>query len=313
MKIFIIFIINFLFYIFFYINLYSQNIIFGDKYSARAVASGNIFTAVSDDSTAIFYNPAGLSQIDNEMFNSMYADLYSLGIIKTYVLSGASRYNENIEFAGGWVYERINLDSEIWSQHRFLYGMSDNIYENISLGLTAKLIYITTDFENYKNIWGYGFNIGLLVNSDNWGINFLYNNNLRIKIALVLKNIYTTIKWNTYYEKLPLNFIIGVNINYKNLLNTQLELESLNRTITTFGIGMGFSIIKFFNLKLEDRYKINDIILRGGIKFENILMSQVTYNTGIGIYIKKYIFDYAISFQNDYFSSTHYFSLSMKR
>ena len=34
--------------------------------SARAVAMGEAFTAISDDATAVHYNPAGLTQIDNK-------------------------------------------------------------------------------------------------------------------------------------------------------------------------------------------------------------------------------------------------------
>lgn len=43
---------------------------------ARAPGMGNAFTAVADDLYAIYYNPAGLAQLDRPQFSAAYARLY---------------------------------------------------------------------------------------------------------------------------------------------------------------------------------------------------------------------------------------------
>lgn len=43
---------------------------------ARAMGMGNAFTALSDDASAIFTNPAGLMLFDNTQFTSMYSKVY---------------------------------------------------------------------------------------------------------------------------------------------------------------------------------------------------------------------------------------------
>ena len=53
--------------------------------SARAAGMGDAFTAIADDVTTIFYNPAGLTNLDGSVFNFNHTDW----IVNSSIISGA--------------------------------------------------------------------------------------------------------------------------------------------------------------------------------------------------------------------------------
>ena len=222
---------------------------FTHRYSARAMGMANIFCPVASDSTAVFYNPAGLSQIEESIFNSMYADIHGLGIATDYILSAGNRYNDDIGLAGAWVYERVDLDPEVWHQHRFFYGISYAILEGTYIGIAPKLIYIDTGFKNYEKVWGYAFDAGFLVTSENWGVGFFDNNDMVLRIGATFKNIYSLVKWSkNYKEKRFLNLIwYGINVDYKQSLSFLFQVKSVKTSIIATSTGLEFFLFNAFS------------------------------------------------------------------
>lgn len=294
-------------------GLGAQNFIFTEQYSARPVGMGNCFTALADDSTAVFYNPAGLNQIENQAFQFMYADLHSLGLVGNYIFSGAVRYNEDIGMGLGWSYERVNLEPEIWSQHNIIYGISYNIFRRIALGASAKALLFNTDFEGYKNIWGYGFDAGLLISSEDRDIRFLANNNIIAKIGFFTRNLYSRIKWDdANTEELPFELALGVSVNYANCLNASLEVKGLEDRISRTALGVELFLFRIFRIQLDEMYKITDLALRAGMKTGRVVAGSTDYSLGLGIMAETMSFDYAVALQSGYFNPTHYLSLNMR-
>ncbi len=288
---------------------------FSHRYNARAIGMANIFCAVADDSTAIFYNPAGLCQIQKNTFNSMYADIHGLGIARNFILSGAQKYNDDIGMAGAWVFERIDLEPEIWQQHRFFYGISYAILEKFYIGVTPKIIHINTDLENYRDIWGYAFDGGLFISSENWGINFFNNNEITLRIGTTFKNIYSIVKWNDdYNEKRFLNLIWwGTGVNYKNCLDFLFQVKSIKTQISSAAAGFAFFLFNILEINPDEKYRVNEVVLRCGMEYNKDVITQNAYSGGIGINVDNYSFDYAVSYQSDYFPSTHYFSINARK
>jgi len=286
-----------------------------ERYNARAIGMGNIFTSIADDSTAVFYNPACVGQFsEKSFFNCMYADIHSLGIIRNYIFSGSTRYNEEIGMGGAWVYERINLEPEIWGQHRFFYALSYSVLKYVFIGTTVKFFLINTDFKEYKNVWGAGLNVGLLVSSERWEIPVFEENNIVLKIGLLLKDVYSEIKWSqTYKEKLPFRFILNIGGNYNKIINAGIQIKSLKDEITSFSIGSELFLLKALDYELDEKYKIKEIVIRAGIEMEKIISYASYYSGGIGIITQNFSIDYAILYQPNYFSPTHYISLNIWR
>lgn len=299
------------------ITLCGQNNIFVERFNARAVGMANIFTSLADDSTAIFYNPAGLGQFTekNTYFNSMYANVHNLNIFHNYILSGSTRYNDDFGMGSAWVYERVNLDPEIWGQHRFFYGISYSLVDNnLAIGLTSKLILINTDFKEYDKVWGYGFDVGFLASSEEWKILFFDQNNIILKLGLILKDIYSPIKWDDQHtEKLPTQAAFGMSANFSQSFNLLLQFKSLKDNLTSFGLGGELFLLRAIHYQLDERLKVDDIALRLGYERESKIASATMFSAGIGVLAQNFSFDYGVVMQSDYFSTTHYFSINMAR
>jgi len=287
---------------------------FTHHYDARAVGMANIFCPTEDNTSAIFYNAAGLGQIRGTIFNCMYANIHSLGMIKNYVLSTAKKNNDNIGVGLGWVYERVVLEPEIWQQHRFLYGVSWYFMRQIYFSLTPKIIYINTDLQNYNKIWGYGTDGAFLILSKNWDINFLDNHDILIKTGASFKNIYSLIKWNDKYKETKFLDLIWwtVGINFKNSFDLLFQIRSIKTSISSISAGMQLSLMQNSEVNFSSKYKINDIILRCGIDYNRAILRQITYSAGMGLIMELYSLNYAYQYQSNYFPSTHYFSLTVR-
>lgn len=295
--------------------VYSENNIFVDQYSARAIGIGNAFTPIADDATAVLYNPAGVGQFsDKTYFNSMYANVHNLSIFNNYVLCASTKYNEDIGMGGAWVYERIDLDPEIWAQHRLFYSLSYALMEHFTVGCTGKLIIISTDFDGYEKVWGYGVDSGILASSDDWGLKFLDKNNMILKLGLHIENIYTRIDWDDENKEIiPLRSGFGGMINYNDMIQFSVQFKSRKEDLTTIAFGTEFFLLRTLEYEINDVIKIDEIVLRAGIEQEKIIASSTGFSGGLGIIAKNFMFDYAVLTHKDYFSATHYFSIGMVR
>ncbi|MBN1897686.1 MAG: hypothetical protein JW827_02830 [Spirochaetes bacterium] len=297
--------------LFFSYLLKAEEDIFTDRYNARAAGLGNNFVALANDSTAVFYNPAGLGLIERSSFNSMYADINANGIIKNFIVSGGGAY-QDISMGLGWCLESVDLDPESWYQHRIYYGASYFLFDKIHVGLGSKLMIIQTEIYENDSIWGYGFDGGLLLSSDNWDLDFMSDNEVELRVGIMLRDVYTQIEWSeNNVEDLPFALIFGGNLNYYEMINISAQFTSQKKSLAQFGVGGEFYLLKLLDYQFAEEYKITDIVLRGGIQIENIYRTASRYSFGIGLVFNQYCFDYAIVYQMDYLPATHYFSLNV--
>ena len=80
---------------------------------ARAVAMGGAFCAVADDPTAIYYNPAGLSELSKGSFAMTYEATRQSELTTSQIFSGESLRAKNIQYislvsVGGFVLYSIH-------------------------------------------------------------------------------------------------------------------------------------------------------------------------------------------------------------
>ena len=86
---------------------------------ARATAMGGAFIAVSDDATAIFWNPAGLGREDNIRITAMKTRLFSVkGLSEDCVAASLGRWR-GLGFGFGWTRTALK---DIYSENAFLIG-----------------------------------------------------------------------------------------------------------------------------------------------------------------------------------------------
>ncbi len=182
----------------------------------KAMGMGNAFTAIADDGSALFWNPAGLAFNNNLEFSFMRSIMYE-DRNKNY---GAIVIPfPRITISGGWlgllvtdIEERDSADNLInhfqSSENVFLLGAGFAIVYNptvkLSIGITGKYLYNT--LYEYKST-GAGMDIGTKLSVS---LPFAID---KIELGAVMKNVGTSIKWNTaseYEATIPKQYLIGM-------------------------------------------------------------------------------------------------------
>lgn len=131
--------------------------------SARASGMGSAFTAIADDISAVFWNPAGLTQVERIEYAVGYTDW----LVESRFFSGAMAWRRGvqtfalsmIQFDGGTSLETTPLDptgefgrtikaGDIFVKVDYAYKMTDKL----SLGASAKWIQETLDLDKINSV-----------------------------------------------------------------------------------------------------------------------------------------------------------------
>lgn len=216
---------------------------------ARAEGMAGAFTAIADDVTATYLNPAGLSQIKNMqlafLFNKWFMDSF-IGHIMTAGLNlGPGKIGADIFYIDYGTFELIKspyiADSEKINPFSLFFTLSYGIGfgDNFSIGLSGKYLMQSLAKISYT---GYGGDLGLIYKIEqfsaglavkNFGTGGSYNLPLSINSGLAYKILDT-----------PLNLLIfSSDFNYN--LNSKQEIKA--------GIEYGFRRTLF----LRAGYKYN--------------------------------------------------------
>ncbi len=257
---------------------------------ARPVGMGEAFTALVDDSNAVFWNPAGLGQLKrNEvsfMYNRWFEDInYSyLSYVKPEKIGtfGASFYYVEYGEIKGYNSDGTSRDELQPSDILVVLSYGKHLKNNLFGGLNFKFIHEDLD---EKSASVCAFDIGCLYNIN--PLNF----------AVVLQNLGPKIKFDKVREPLPLNLKFGSAIK---LLNENLNI-ALDATISSgdkafINIGGEYSIL-------------NLIFFRLGFWTRDDLDKGLRYGLGIGD--RKLRLDYAFVPYGD-LGATHRFSFSFR-
>lgn len=136
---------------------------------ARAGAMGEAFTAVADDATSMYYNPAGMANVDGVDLNVTHSEWLvdmrfeqvsvvnemlggAVGLNFTGVYYGAmDRYPDYPALVPDGTFSPYDLS--------FAAGYAMDVLPNLSAGVTGKLIYEKIDFESAT---GWAVDVGLL-------------------------------------------------------------------------------------------------------------------------------------------------------
>jgi hypothetical protein len=236
---------------------------------ARALAMGDAYSSICDDGTAVIYNPARLnSGSDNNvtlMYNSAMQDLTNnfigaklkinkfglgFGLLK----SGVSGIEiRSIPGAPIDKFDAQNLSMNV--------SLCYEIYKNLSIGITSKLIYEKIYLDEAS---GVGFDIGTNFTRDNLSFSFVLSNLGSVnELRNEATKLPTAVRFGGAYtiRKNNLNFILGLEgyrvmdggvmhinsggeVSYKDLLFLRLGYQTAydNKGITT-GIGFRYKSV----------------------------------------------------------------------
>ena len=257
---------------------------------ARAISMGDAYSSIADDGTAVIYNPARLNSGDNSNISLMYNT--SMLDMKTSFV-GAKIKTGKLGLGFGLIKNGVegievrtapgDLIDKFDSQNLSL-GLSAcyEIYKNVSLGVTTKLIYEKIYIDEAS---GVGFDIGTNYNKDDFSVSFVLANLGNInELRNVSTKLPTSVRFGGAYafKKNNFNFILALD-GYKVLDGGLFHLNS--------GGEVGFKDFIFLRAGYQTKYDN-----RG-------------FTSGIGLKYKGLNFDYAFIPYSETFGSSSTFSL----
>lgn len=298
--------------------------------SARGSSLGEAYSAVTANSDAVFFNPAGLAAVNNFDFSADYLDWF----LDISHLSFAAAYNipEIGTFAAQGIFTdvgeiretsvpQLNFDDDgiyrgytgrVLNPTAMVLGLSyaRKLTDKFSFGITAK--YARED---------------LVVESTD---NFMFDGGLTyetgfksLKIAAVIRHFGPEVRYyddviiqldSTSSQKyrgksypLPQTFNIGIS-GYLMSSGESLFLNSENQTILiSFDLVQPRDYDQQYNFGLEYGFE-NILFLRGGYKLN---YDEESFSLGVGVNYNSYRIDYAYSDFGEYLDSVHRFSFGL--
>jgi hypothetical protein len=257
--------------------------------SPRASALAGAYVAVNNDPNIIFYNPAGITDIENIPISFSFlkhlADINSVSLASTFNIEGVGKFASAIQYINyGNFKERDEAGNEIGTFNpsdlalTITYG--NRFKKNITYGASIKLINSSIASNSSFGIAG---DLGMQYLLPEYGWNF----------GLSLLNMGSQITYyNEISEDLPFSVQLGATKKLERMpLQLFFALTRLNDEdrFKFFNVGAEFTMSKVIKLRFgydnikREEYKVAASSGLGGFSF------------GLGIDVKGYNVDYAFS------------------
>jgi tetratricopeptide (TPR) repeat protein len=244
---------------------------------ARSLGMGKAYTAVSDDASATYWNPAGLASISQNEIGSLYSSLYEdttlsyFGLAYPTMFGGTYGINITMLSSGNFIKtDNNNFPVGEFSDAQKSVGLSYGRYFNNKLAVGISLKNLTRTLDN---------------NSDNSilldaGSKLTVNDNLCL--ALVMQNIFS-LKSGDTSDNFPLVYKLGGALK---LFDKRITLAAdIDNTPATWHLG--------------GEYLLGITALRAGFDPEEITL-------GMGLNIKTIKIDYAYANHQELGSSSRF-------
>lgn len=240
----------------------------------KATAMGKAFTAIADDVSCIYYNPAGLLRL-NDLQLSAETYLLSFGRNMNYIAIGKPFEINRVVYASGFSWINFSSGDDIEeritnsefpeskfsnSANLFVFSTATQIIKDFYIGGNFKFL-----FQNIKDIKGsgIGFDLGVFMK--------LFDN---FNAGFTLQNISTNVNWSntSHIETLPQYFLWGISYKILNLIYDK-------RVDTTLGLDFVYSAPNYYKIGLGCELTYNNFVsIRAGF--------NDTFSAGFGINIQ---------------------------
>jgi len=278
------------------VSLYSANENIGTagfsflkmSYSARAMGMSNAFTGHANDGDAVFFNPAGLAQIDirhlkttymnyiqgmqggSFVYSTDYSDDWKIAPFVQFLISDAiDRKDENNNPQGTFHTNNIFLG----------IGFAKSLHEVLDTGFNIKYLYDKLD-DCSASVIVFDFAI----------LHTTQNENL--KIGAILKNIGSQLTYYTesrYNEKIPMMLVGGASLSVPEKATINLDFVKPINDDYFFRVGAEFYVHPILSLRAGVDTRMNDYRTDQDMDF----MSGIAF--GMGFNWNEYIIDYAVT------------------
>lgn len=223
---------------------------------AKPISLGGAFTSLANNSNAVYYNPAGISQIPFREVSVFYSPA-PFGLKE--LANGSVNYVEPTKL-GVFGLSAKTYGFDLYKEITVTATYSNNYKKKIFYG--ANINYYNLKIQNYGSASTFGVDIGglaYLTDFLRWG--FAAFNLNRPKIG-------------TQDDKLPQVYRTGVSIQPRKELNFVLDVEKDTRYTTSVKAGIEYSLYDMIDL-------------RAGIGTE-----PTKFSGGVGLYYSIFEIDY---------------------
>jgi len=251
--------------------------------SARAVSLGGAFSAISDDATAIHYNPAGLTQLDsrdvilthisyvadiNYEFAAIGIPLYGFGGtlgVAVYALDAGDMLETTYENSLGYTGRTFSAQ-----EHALAVAYARSLTDHFSIGVTWKLI---EELYAEERAVGWAADIGTTYSTGYRGI----------KMSMVISNFGPELRFLNDEFPLPINFKFGgsVNLVENHMHRATFAAEGAHPSdnFESFTMGLEYSYDEHYTLRFGRKYQTDSaagFAIGGGVR-----LSVSDYDLGI--------------------------------
>lgn len=237
----------------------------GAAYSAR----GGAVVAQVNDVYSLYYNPAGLAELNHKEISFMH-NSYLVDVNHEYLALGSKFKFGSIGLSFSLVNygeEKIttynnpfgnNLGTFNGKDMVFQLGYAKKIYERLNVGISGK--YIQSKIKNFKAD-GLAFDLG-----------FQYKLIEGIQIGAAYQNLGSKLKYISDSEDLPRLFKIGIGYEYKNKLKLGFDMVNSDERNFSYRLGSEYKLIDMFKLRagyVESNDAGNGLTLGAGFLYKN--------------------------------------------
>jgi len=281
--------------------------------SARAMAT-KAFFSVSDDATAVYYNPAGLVQCEYKEITALHTELFPntqtiydyIGFVYPTIKYGVFSIAINQLLSTG--FEKIEIEYDPLSkdiikienkgsfddrQLALLLGYGKEVFERINIGIGFKTIYRKLDVYSDTMM---GLDVSCLVS----GINTHFP---LLNLAVGIKNLIST---NIGTEdKLPIIFKLGASHKFfKRITGTVKKEDGTEEEKYYYRLVVGLDLEKNINSEIKwmlgaEYWLMDFLAVRLG--FEGLSYLKET-TAGLGFRYREYTVDYSFAYHDLGFS-----------
>lgn len=272
---------------------------------AKAIGMGGAYTAVAEGTEALYWNPAGLVQINSVsatvMASKYIADVdyqylaYAHRLTPYTVIAGSVLLND-IGSMDGYDVNATPLGSFNPKNQVYTLGVSQAILElseydiDISMGLSGK--YMHSKLTESASGWAVDFGI----------MAFHYNSFMPYRLGFVVQNLGRGLKFDVDRDPLPITFKAGAAANVlKDLvISADFIVPKSAGVYATFGAEYAFEPGEDMNFFIRAGLNTQQMGIDGGLAGAYF---------GAGFSFQYFSLDYAFSPMGD-LGTTHRFSLS---
>lgn len=220
--------------------------------STRALGMGGAYISISDDSNAVFYNPAGLVNVDRFHIYAAYKRLYNMDSLQYNSLSAA--YNLGKWGTVGFGYQGLSVkyDGETLETEQTItlsHGvrLMEDYHTSLYFGYNLNQ-YSLKFAEEYGDDSALGVDVGLYATI--WK---------KISLGFLTKNVNSPYLGNEFPKDLPKRICFGVSYVPYNGVVTALELEKKHGEDMRLHVGVEFKIIEYFTVRFGSESQPNNL------------------------------------------------------